>query len=78
MTDADVDGAHILTFFLLFLPVYETSGRGRKHLYCSSSSLSSARGENDYYAFDDEELEQVLQGLRGKNIPSSAIKVWEK
>ncbi len=67
MTDADVDGAHIatllLTFFYRHLPQIIEGG----YLYLAQPPLYKiSRGKEIYYAYTEEEKDQILASLKNK------------
>ena len=67
MTDADVDGAHIrtllLTFFFRFLKPIIDGG----YVYIAQPPLYKvSQGRKDYYAYSDEEMEEIRSGLEGR------------
>ena len=75
MTDADVDGSHIRTLILTFL------FRNRKELieagfvYVAQPPLYKVtQKRNDYYAFNDKELEAVLDRLGRQGISIQRFK----
>jgi DNA gyrase subunit B len=70
MTDADVDGEHImtllLTFFFRHLPYVFEKG----HLYVAQPPLFKITiGKNTYYAYSDEERDKLVKdhAAEGKN-----------
>ena len=68
MTDADVDGAHIdtlmLTFFYRFMPELIKDG----HVYLAMPPLYQVtRNKNNYYAYSDDELNQILTEIGRDN-----------
>lgn len=66
MTDADVDGAHImtllLTFFFRFMPQLIENG----NIYVAVSPLYKVRKKKIHYVYSDKELDELMKKFNGK------------
>jgi len=78
MTDADVDGSHIRTLLLTFFFRHMKGVIENGHLYIANPPLFRIhRGAEEYYVYDQEELEEVIKKLGktdGKNVVTQRYK----
>jgi DNA gyrase subunit B len=65
MTDADVDGQHIMTLLLTFLYRYVPELIENGNIYVAVSPLYRIRKKKDYYVYSDEELKKIVEKLGG-------------
>lgn len=87
MTDADVDGAHIRTLLLTFFYRYMRPLLEEGYVYIALPPLYQVRkGKDSHYAFDDNELEEILErvGRQGATLQRykglgemNADQLWE-
>jgi DNA gyrase subunit B len=70
MTDADVDGAHIRTLLLTFFFRHMRQLIDAGYIYIAQPPLYRIKlGREEYYAYSDEERDEILKRLDGKGKP---------
>jgi len=75
MTDADVDGAHIRTLLLTLLFRHMKLLVEAGYIYIAQPPLYKVKkGKAEYYAFDDRELETVLEKIGRKGVSMQRYK----
>lgn len=78
MTDADVDGAHIRTLLLTFFFRHMTDLIAGGRLYIAQPPLYLLQaGRKKYYAYSDEERDQIIEQLQAERKARSKTKVVE-
>jgi DNA gyrase subunit B len=65
MTDADVDGQHIMTLLLTFFYRYMHELIENGNIYVAVSPLFRVRRKKDYYVHSEKELKKLLEKLGG-------------
>ncbi len=75
MMDADIDGAHIKTLLLTFFFRYMKPLVEEGHLYIAVSPLYRVeKGKKRYYAYTNQELEELLEKIGKDGIKTSRFK----
>ncbi len=71
MTDADVDGQHIMTLLLTFLFRFMPQLIENGNVYAALPPLYRVRKKEDYYVYSDDELKKIIKELGASE--SSAV-----
>ncbi|MBD3252524.1 DNA topoisomerase (ATP-hydrolyzing) subunit B [Candidatus Pacearchaeota archaeon] len=68
MTDADVDGQHIMTLLLTFFYRYMPDLIENGNVYVALSPLYRIRKKKDYYVYSEEELRKYLEKVGSADV----------